>query len=122
MSIPTKHVIRSKHVCFDVTSTRVLSDNDALDVLANCVADLFMVQGISEMLVDAGIAVRYKDAMWNAPSEESPSSTLKSDTSVLWFIEKPLDQGMLDLAKILRSSFAAPFLRRYGIVVMMTAS
>jgi len=122
MAIPNKHVIRSKHVGFDVTSTRVQTDNDALDVLANCVADLFMVQGVSTMLVDAGIGVRYNDTVLNAPSEGAPASTLKSDASVLWFIGQPLDRGMLALAKVLRTSFAAPILRRFGIVVMMTAS
>lgn len=74
------------------------------------------------MLTATGIGVRCKDRMFNVPTEDEVASTLKNATSCFWFVQKPLDQGVLVLARILRSPYAAPTLHRYGITVMMTAS
>jgi hypothetical protein len=122
LAIPGKQVLRFMHACFDVTSTRVQTASDALDVLADCIADLFSIHDISAMLTAAGIGVRCKDRMFNVPSEEESASTLKNATSCFWFVQKPLDQGVLVLARILRSPYAAPTLHRHGVTVMMTAS
>lgn len=120
--VPGRHVLRSTHACFDITSTRIQTEGDALDVLATCVATLFRIPAMAAMLKDGGVGVRCPDYMWNVPSEDIPASTLRSESSALWFAHKPLDQGMLTLAKTLRSHLAVETLRRYGIVVMMTAS
>lgn len=116
-----RYVIRSKHAGFDVTSTRVETPADALEVLADCICALFLNKAIGTALIEAGIGIRFRDRAWNVPSEETPASQLKGGNSTIWFIEMPLDQGMLTLAKILRTFSASPTLRRFGVVVMLTS-
>ena len=122
LAVPGRYIIRSEHACFDVTSTRVETPADALEVLADCVCTLFMNKAIGTTLIDAGIGIRFRDRAWNVPSEETPASQLTGGKAVIWFVEMPLDQGMLVLAKILRTIAVSTTLRRYGIVVMLTAS
>ena len=122
LAIPNTIVIRSTHTCFNVTAVGIESDADAFNRLAECVADLFGIKDIAVMLYAAGIGVRCSDRMLNVPSEDVQTSTLKAGGSGLWFTEKPLDQGVLELARIMRSPYAASTLRRYGITSMMTSS
>jgi hypothetical protein len=122
LAIPNTAIIRTTHACFNVTAVDVESEADAFNRLAECVADLFSVKDTAVMLNAAGVGVRCSDRMVNAPSEDVQTSTLKAGKSVLWFTEKPLDQGVLELARIMRSPHAASTLRRYGITIMMTSS
>jgi hypothetical protein len=121
LAIPNKHVIRSEHACFDVTSTRIDTQTDALDLLAECIGVLFLDRQVKPLLVDAGIGVRCLRQAWNEPGPDVAASTLRGGDGVVWFIDQPLDHGMRALARVLRTSAAAPIVRRYGIVVMLTS-
>jgi hypothetical protein len=122
MAIPVTCILRYAHVSFKITAVNLQTETDAFDLLANCVADLFLDTAVSPMLVAIGIGVRCRDRMFNVPSEDTAASTLKAGTSVLWFPDKPIDQGVLELARVLRSPHAAETLHKYGVTVMMTAS
>jgi hypothetical protein len=122
LAIPNKFSIRTKHASFNITSTTATTDGEAFDILADCVADLFVVHAVATMLLASGIGVRCFDRMWNVPGEETPASTFKSGDSVIWFTEKPLDEGALVLARIMQSPYAASTLHQRGVVVMMTTS
>lgn len=120
--IPIKHVIRTTHACFEVTSKTASTLAEAFDVFAECICALFDVRSVSNVLMSAGIGVRCHDRTQNDPGKETPASTLKGGSSVIWFVQKPLNEGALVLARILRSPDAAATLHRYKVVVMMTAS
>lgn len=122
LAIPVTCLLRYTHACFKVTAVNLSSETDAFDLVASCVADLFLDSNVNPMLMAVDIGVRCRDRMFNAPSDVTPASTLKAGTSVLWFPNKPIDQGVLELARILRTPHAAETLQKYGVTVMMTAS
>lgn len=121
LAIPGRYTIRSAHVAFTVLSVRVAVPADAMDVLADCVATLWLNREVGPALVAAGIGVRCKRGTWNVPSADEPASTLEGGASILWFIQKPIDEGMLVLARILRAPPAASTLQKFGVTVMLTA-
>jgi hypothetical protein len=112
-------VIRSTHACFDVTSVRVKGPAEALEILAECISELYQTD-VGRELQAANIGVRCRDSMWHAPSEDEAASKLHSASAVIWFIGKSLDIGMVTLAKILRTPAAGPVVRKHGITVMLT--
>lgn len=122
LAIPGQYTIRSRHACFHISSTRIEMVSDALDVLADCIAELYGNKTLGIALEAAGIGVRTKSGAWNTPSDDESASVLKSDDAIIWFIRKPADQGMLSLARILRSPIATPTLRKHGVTVMITSS
>ena len=119
LAIPGRHTIRFEHASFQVTSVRVETPKDALDVLANAVVDAWMIRPVGAAFTAAGIGVRYRERAFNVPSEESPASTIKGGNATLWFIGKPLDTGMLVLARVLRMPEAAAICKKHGVTVMM---
>jgi hypothetical protein len=121
LEIPGKYVIRAKRVSIAVLSTRVQEPKDALDVLADCVADMWKAKGIGKALMELGIGVRTPRIMYNVPGDETPSSKLASDDSALWFTGVTLDEGMAALARLMRSSEAQPIARKHGVTPMLSA-
>jgi hypothetical protein len=121
LAIPGQYTIRSKHVSFSVTSVKIDTPRDALVILAMCVAALWGVKVCREDLAQAGIGVRCGRVEWNPLLPETPASTLSVEDAVIWFRQVTLDQGMLNLGRILRRSEAAETCRRHGIVVMLAA-
>lgn len=121
LAIPDRHVIRSAHVCFDVMSTKLTKPEDALDILVTCIAELWNDRTLSRAFADAGIGIRRKNKTWNTPKEGTKVSAIKTDKSVLWIADKTFDQGMLSLGRILKTTLAAPTVRRHGITVMTKA-
>lgn len=119
LAIPGRYGIRSTRVCFDIVSVHIATPMDALSVLANCIWDLHLIKPLGAALLAAGIGVRCRDRAWNAPTADAPASVLKSDDVAIWFVEKPLEQGMLILARILRIPEAAPLCKRHGVTVML---
>lgn len=119
LRVPGRHVIRSKHACFDVTSHRVNTPADALNVLADCLIDLSAVPTVAEMLAAAGVGVRHMNRMWNVPDATEPAARLAGGEAVIWFIQKPFAEGMLVLARILREPAAAHTLHKHGVTVMI---
>jgi hypothetical protein len=119
---PNKHVIRTTHACFEVTSRTATTLAEAFDVFAECLIGLFNVRSAKDMLISAGIGVQCFDRSGNVPDKGAPASTLKGGHSTIWFVQKPVNEGALVLARILRSPDAAATLHRYKVVVMMTAS
>ncbi len=119
LAIPGRYVIRSTHVSFDVVSVRVQTPKDALDVLADCIADAWLTRPVGNALAAAGIGVRSTHSSFHVPDERTPASTLKGGTGALWFVQKPLDQGMLVLARILRMPEVAAICKRHGVTVMI---
>ena len=118
--IPGHYAIRSKHASIRITHVRIEVPKDSLDVLAECVAMLWQVKPVSELLAQAGIGVRCRHSAWNMPDDETPASTLKGGNATIWFIQQTLDQGMLALAKVLRTSAAASTIKTWGVVPMLT--
>jgi hypothetical protein len=119
LAVPHKYVIRSKHVSFDVTSVRVETASDALDVLADCIAELWIDKHVGVALANANIGVRTRMIMYNAPTPEVKASRLESAHSMIWFIGDTIDEGMAKLGRILRHSAALPTTKRYGITTML---
>jgi hypothetical protein len=119
LAIPGNYTIRTAHASFTITSTRLETPKDALDILAECVADAWLTRPIGEALAAAGIAVRSKTSSFHVPDENTPASMLKGDRGAFWFVQKPLDQGMLVLARILRMPEAAAICRKHGVTVML---
>ena len=120
MAIPGRYTIRSTHASFDVTSIRIVEPRHALDVLADCVAELWRDKHLGVALQAAGIGVRTRLITYNAPDSNTAASSLKGDECMLWFIGKPLDKGLLSLVRILRANTAAPILKKHGVVAMIT--
>lgn len=121
LAIPGRYILRSAHSCFDVISIHIATPKDALSVLANCIWDAHIIKPLGEALLSAGIGVRCRDRVWNQPPTDAAASTLKSDDVTIWFVEKPFDQGMLVLARILRMPEGAHTCKRHGVTVMLTA-
>lgn len=121
LAIPGKYVIRSEHTSFAVTSVKVATPQDALKVLIECILGLARIRTVGNAFVTAGIGVQLGKVLWNAPSGDTPASALRSGDNTVWFVEKPLDQGMLVLARLLRGPEAAAACRSHGIVVMLNA-
>lgn len=121
LAIPGRYVIRSKHASFDVLSVRVRTPKDALDILAECVAELWANKYVGVALLNADMGVRTRNLMFNVPDASVPASRLEAVTSALWFCNVTLDRGLAKLAKILRSSAAAATLKKHGITVMLSA-
>jgi len=123
LRIPGRYVIRSRHACFDVTSHRVVNPGDAVGVLAACLIELSAVAPVARALAGAGIGVRHGDYAWNVPADDDedgqPASQLAGGAARLWFSEKPLAEGMLVLARILREPAAAHVLHKHGVTVMI---
>ncbi len=119
LAIPGRHTIRTTHASFQVISVRVETPKDALDVLANVIVDAWAHKTVSAALFHADIGVRYRDRMYNAPAEDVAASTLKGGNATIWFIGKPLDVGMLSLARALRMPEAAAICKKHGVTVMM---
>lgn len=119
--IPGQYTIRSAHAGFSITARGVETPADALNVLADCVAALWLDKKIATAFADAGIGVRCKRIAYNVPSEETPASKLQGGVSALWFVDQTLDIGMLAMARIFRTPAAAPLIKKYGIVIMLTA-
>ncbi len=116
LAIPGRHVIRSEHAAFDVVSVEVRAPGDALRLLVECIEELAKIPPVRTALEGAGIGT----SAWNTPPSDMPASTLKCERAALFFIQKPLDQGMLVLARILRAPEAAAILHKRRITVMMT--
>lgn len=121
LAIPGRYVIRGAHAAFDVVSIHVATPKDGLSVLTNCLLDVRTIKPLANALALAGIGVRNRERSWNVPSPDAVASVLKSDDIVIFFVEKPLDQGMLVLARILRMPEAASICKRHGVTVMLTA-
>lgn len=119
LAIPGRHVIRSEHASFQITSVRLETPKDALDVLANVVVDAWMHKAVGAALLHAGVGARYRDRAFNVPSEDVPASTLKGGNATIWFIENTIDVGMLGLARALRMPEAAAICKKHGVTVMM---
>ena len=119
LAIPGMYTIRSEHTSFTVVSTRVSVPKDSLDVLADCVAELFLIKKLGTALLDAGIGVKTKHVSYNIPTSDEPSSVMKGSTGTLWFIQKPLDEGLLLLGRIMRESDAVSVTKKHGITVML---
>lgn len=121
LAVPGRFVIRSTHACFDVLSVHVRTPKDALSVLANCIWDVRLIKPLGAELLATDIGVRCRDRTWNEPLVNVAASVLKSDDVTIWFVEKPFDQGMLALARILRKPEGMPICKRHGVTVMLTA-
>lgn len=121
LAIPGNYVIRSAHTCFNITSTRVHSPKDALDVLAECIIDVSRIKTVGDALLDAGIGTRCRKRSWNVPENDTPASVFKGGETTLWFVQMPIDPGMLVLARILRMPEAAVVCKKHGIAVMLNA-
>lgn len=121
LAVPGRYVIRGNAASFEVVSTRIDTPKDALDVLAECIAELWRNKYVGVALQNADIGVRTKDHTYNAPDGDTPASTLKSDHSTVWFCNEPLDKGMVKLARIMRSSAALPIVKKHGITPMLKA-
>lgn len=116
--VPGQYLIRTVHASISVTHVRVAEPADALEVLADCLVDLWRVAGIARALVEIGVGVRSRTAMHNVPDETTPASLLHGRGSAIWFEGSDLDRGMLALVRVLRRSNAADILRKWGIVPM----
>jgi len=97
----------------------VASPKDALEVLADCIVALWNHKRVRAQLVGAGIGAETTGGACNVPSPDVAASTLKCNASTIWFVEKPFDQGMLVLARILRAPTAAPIVKQFGITPML---
>jgi hypothetical protein len=120
LAIPGKYVLRVMGVALAVTSTRVATPKDALDVIADCLVALWQVKGMGKALAALNIGVRTRHAMHNAPDEETKASKLANDYSAIWFIGASLEDGMAALVRLMRSSDAQPIVRKFGITPMLT--
>jgi hypothetical protein len=121
LEVPGKYVLRFKHVSFAVLSTRVHTPADSVDVLADCVTDMWKAKGLGPALTELGMGVRTRRAMYNVPGEETEASKLATEESALWFVGVTLDDGMAALARLMRSFEAQPIVRRHGITPMLNA-
>lgn len=122
LAIPGRYVIRVKGASISIESTRVATPKDALDVLVDCVVDLWQQEPVlRKALVSYGVGVRNARVMYNAPDESTPASKLESDHSAIWFASAPLDEGLADLASVLRTHTAGPIVKKHGITPMLTA-
>ncbi len=120
LAIPGQYTLRSAHVAFHITSVRLNVPKDALEVLADCIMELAKLKLFSDAFRGAGIGAKTGRATWNPPAESLPTSTLACEGNTIWFAQAPIDQGMLLLARILRTPEAAGACRKHGIVVMLT--
>lgn len=121
LAIPGQHVIRSVHASIRVMHVRVDTPRDALDVLADCLAEMRKTKPLGTAMIAANIGVRCRTGSWNIPSDDARASTLTSSNATIWFVEKTLDQGLLDLARLLREPLAAPFAAKWGVTAMLNA-
>ena len=120
LAIPGSYVLRSQYVNFALTSVLISTPRDALGVLASCIVSLWATKPLREDFVLAGIGVRCGSISWNVPRPETRTSTLQTPDAIIWFKEKDLDQGMLDLGQILRRPEASSMCKKHGVVVMLT--
>lgn len=121
LAIPGKYVLRVKGAALDVTSTRVESPKDALDVIADCLMELMRVKAIGPALIALGVGVRTRRGMHNVPDEEAQASRLDSANSAIWFTDVTLAEGVASLVRLMRSSDAQPIVKKHGITPMLTA-
>jgi hypothetical protein len=119
LAIPGSYTIRTTHSSFHVVSVRVDTPKDALDVLADCVIEAWRIKPLGSALSVAGVGVRNRTYSYNVPVQNEQASTLKGGDATLWFVQKPLDQGMLILARILRMPEAAALCKKHGVTVML---
>lgn len=119
LEIPGKYVIRTKHVAFAITSTRMETPGDALGILADLIIDAgaLVTQAVLEA---AGIGARRGTRVFNAPSDGVPVSTMNVDTTTIWFARKDLDTGARALGRILDVDTLGPLRRKHGVVVMLS--
>jgi hypothetical protein len=121
LAIPGQHVMRAAHSSIRIIHVRIETPRDALDVLAECLAEIRKTKGLGTAMTTLGICVRCRTGSWNIPSDDTPASTLKSHNATIWFVHKTLDQGMLDLARLLREPLAAPIAAKWGVTPMFNA-
>lgn len=121
LAIPGQYVMRSTHASVRVVHVRIDTPRDALDVLADCLAEMRKAKPLGTAMIAANIGVRCRTGSWNIPSDGMPASTLKSSNATIWFVGKTLDQGMLDLARLLREPLAAPIAAKWGVTAMLNA-
>lgn len=121
LAIPGQHVMRSAHASIRVVHVRIETPRDALDCLAECLAEMRKAKPLGAAMIATSIGVRCRTGSWNIPSDETPASTLKSSNATIWFVGKTIDQGMLDLARLLREPLAAPIAAKWGITAMLNA-
>lgn len=119
LEIPGRYVIRSKHASIDIHHVRVDSPRSALDVLADCLAELRKIKPLGAAMIASGIGVRCRTGAWNIPPDGTPASLLQSTNATVWLVGKDIDQGILALVKLLRESAASSTLRKWGIVPML---
>lgn len=115
------YVIRSKHVSFRVVHVRVQSGKDAVDVLADCLFDLFKDKQLRHELSSAGIGTETKAGVQNRPVNEQQASWIRGGEARIWFNQTTVDLGMRALAKIVRSPAASKTLQRWGVTPMTAA-
>jgi hypothetical protein len=119
--LPGKYVVRVKGAALDVTSTRVETPKDALDVIADCLMDLWRIKAMGKALMALDIGVRTRRGMYNVPDEHTPTSKLESANSAIWFGGTSLEEGVAALVRLMRSSDAQPIVKKHGITPMLTA-
>lgn len=112
------YTLRSKHVCFGVSHVRIQSGKDAVDVLADCIYELFQDKALRHELTSVGIGVETKAGTYNRPDNENQASWIKGEHARLWFNRVPLDHGLLALSKILRKPAALKTIQRWGVTPM----
>ncbi len=116
--VPGQYLIKSEHASVNVVHVRVEEPADALDILADCVVDLWSLKPIADALLKAGVGVRGHAGMRNVPDEETPASLLKGRDCAIWFIGETADRGMLALVRVLRLPAAANAIKKWGITPM----
>lgn len=121
LAVPGTYVIRTAHASIRVSHVRVDTPRDALDVLADCLAEVRKVKPLGAAMIAGGIGVRGRTGSWNIPSDETPASTLTSSNATVWFVGQTIDQGVLALARLLRDPLAAPIAARWGVTAMLNA-
>lgn len=119
LAIPGRYVIRAEHSSIQISHVRIETPKDALDVLADCLVEIRKVKQLGIMMMGLGIGVRSRTGAWNIPPDDKAASTLKSSNATIWFVARTIDQGMLDLAKLLREPLARPIVAKWGVTPML---
>lgn len=121
LAVPGKYVIRGRLAAFDVTHVGVHQPGDALYILADLLMHLFRTEEGIARLSAAGVGVYIDDNSFNEPDEGEPVSKLEAEHAVVWFRGVGLDQGMLELARVLKEPFAATSAKQWGVTPMLVS-
>jgi hypothetical protein len=110
--------IRFKRCTFEICSSEIATQDDAMRLLAECVVAL-RAAGLGPAL-DA-------DNIGAGPTDKRPTgaSSIASTKCAVWFRGKTLEEGTLALAKLLgvasRHPQGSEVLRKYGVRAMLRA-